>query len=220
MAKDFEREKEKAKRKVLKPFSKKYGSPKVGRPSLEEKELTPEQKDFAVMVARGMPPEMAGETLKWTQYQVRRYSELPAVKREVEKWNGIFGTEDSLKYVTMYNEALTSMFLDLKKRADEGKLSESTLNKYIMGKLNQILGLPEETTETSKVTETMQEKKIRSIAPSKWKSAFDMPEFQASLEEESKRTRQIEHKTERRNPDSDDENPDIGGEDPEEETPE
>lgn len=191
MSKDFEQQKEKNKRKVLKPFSKKFESPKIGRPPLEEKELTPEQKDFAVMVARGMPPEMAGETLKWTKYQVGRYGELPAVKREVEKWKGIFGQEDSLKWVALYHEALTEMFMDLTRRAREGKLSEASLNKYITGKLGQIFGIPEETTE--RVTETT-EKKVRSITPSKWKSAYDMPEFQATLEEE-RTTRQIEHKT-------------------------
>jgi len=173
----MENEKVIQRRKTLKPFTKKYDNPKVGRKPNAEKELTEEQKEFAIMVARGIPPEIAGAEKGWTPYKIQTYHLLPNMKKEIEKWQDIFGVEQKAKYAKLGDQIVTEAMLSLIRRLKEDKLTEPSTIKLASWAMKQGLGITTDSPQEESIRETTRELK-RTYRPSELKSAFDHPDFQ------------------------------------------
>ena len=174
-------------RKTLKPFTKKYDSPKVGRKPSVEKELTEEQKKFAIMVSRGLHPDFAGGELGWTPYMVKTYADLPKMKTEIQKWQDIFGVEQKEKYCKMGDMVVTEALHSLIRRLREDKLTEANTMKLAQWAMQQGLGMNMEGTPMPAMEqiEKTTTKLRRTYQPSELKSAFDHPDFQDDFEGET-----------------------------------
>jgi len=144
-------------KKIRKKKQKTFGNPKMGRPSLEEKELDSKQKEFAILIARGVPEDAAGRHCSFSDYQVKRYLNLQLIKNEVRYWMDIFGKEDSEKFIALYNKITETAFLELIKRIEgktDGVISEENLMAIFNGKVISMgLSDPAITEKTKLATE-------------------------------------------------------------------
>lgn len=59
---------------------------RIGVPSLEDHELTDEQKKFAILAALGV----AQDQCDFSEYQKKQYLVLPKMQEEIKKWKIIF----------------------------------------------------------------------------------------------------------------------------------
>lgn len=171
-----------------------------------EKELDDKQKEFAVLVARGVPPEYAGQTLEWSKYQIETYSKLPKMQKEIKRWQEVFGVEQTEKYVKLWDEVATEAFLSMLRKIREDKVPEERLMKIINQQIGSITGLPTDpdAPTTERVTERITEKVKREYNPSQLTSVFDHPDYQEqqqqTTKEEASKTHEItQTKTQKEN---------------------
>lgn len=174
---------------------------KMGRPSLEEKtekELTKEMKDFAIMIARNIPAEIAGKHLKLSDYKIERYQQLPAVKTEIEHWVEIFGKENIEKYIIIDNKIIEAAGLEVLRMIEEGKASLQQVldiwNAKIANIIKMMTGKEEtEKEETTKITETVKKSKAKGLWDLVNQSEQTDDTEQNDTEQETTRT--VERKT-------------------------
>lgn len=146
-------EKKVRRRKVRKTLDKRIKNPKAGRPTLEEKELDELQKQFAELVGRLNDSKLAAEIVGFTDYQRKRYLELPKMKEEIRKWKRVFGKIGVERMIALVDELNSDVINEMRRRVKEGKLSEGTLMK-LFNKSLFISGVVEpETSETQTLTE-------------------------------------------------------------------
>jgi len=156
------------KRKTNTTFDKRFENPKAGRPPLEDKEITNEQKEFAILIARGVPEDTAGKHCEFSDYQTKRYLNLQSIKDEIVKWQNIFGKEDIEKFITLYNKVNEEVFLELIKRIrgkSEGALSEVNLMKIFQGKLMSMGLSTQEIIEKTKLIQRSTTKETKPKIP-------------------------------------------------------
>lgn len=126
-------------RKPSNLFDKRKNNP--GRPTLKEiKELNPNMRNFAHLVANGKDPKKAGAMIGISDYKVRTWMELELVKTEIDKWKLIYANDEYEKWVLLDNEIKLSAALQLKKRIEEGEVSERLL-KELYDEKSILLGL-------------------------------------------------------------------------------
>lgn len=136
-----------------------------GRPSLQEmidqKGLSPEMKQFAIFVARGIPHKEAAAYTGISEYQMKSFLDLAEVQKEIAIYSEILGLTDVNKWIALDNRLREEAFLELLKRVREGKISEKELIRLVREKvIASNLYLPD-TEESATLIKT---KKITSSA--------------------------------------------------------
>lgn len=159
------KKREKIESKIKKPqqpgaYNRKLKQARMGTPPLEERELTEEQKKFAMLIARNMPIDMAAGHCGFSEYQRKHYIDLPKIKDEIAKWKEVFNLEGIEKYLALWNEVVIEALVTLMARVKEGKITnqeifKNILNKSVIG--DDSSGDPN-IKRTMKVTKTMMQK--------------------------------------------------------------
>ena len=153
---------EKIKREVDKAgtYDRKAKDGRMGAPPLEDRDLTNEQKKFAMLLARGIPVNMAQAQCGFSDYQKRNYLELPKMKKEIAKWKDVFSQEEVGKLMALWTDLQIDAIMLLKQRIGEGKISNQEIFKNIVNK-NLNTGGGEEgqaVKKTMKITQTIKPK--------------------------------------------------------------
>lgn len=120
--------------KPLRLYDKRKNNP--GRPNLKSiSELTPEMNNFVHLVANGNDPRKAGELLGLSDYKVNTWIDLPLVKEEIKKWSLIYSQDEYEKWITIDNDLKFLAATELRKRLEQGKVSEKLLKELLDEKL-------------------------------------------------------------------------------------
>lgn|GEM_PF-3689917 len=107
---------------------------RMGTPPLEERELTNDQKRFAMLIARNTPEDVAQKQCGFSDYQRRTYLELPKMKAEIAEWRETFAQEGTEKKRKMWDYLEEESILLLINRAKMGDIKNDEIFKYIINK--------------------------------------------------------------------------------------
>ena len=119
--------------KTLNIKSKKEESPRIGRPSKQEKELEGKEKDFAIMKARSIPDNVIKEALGLTRYLFKTYNEDERVLVEIERLQrDIFRVDDREMWINMYTEILRECWQGMLRRIRNDKARFSQMEKLFL----------------------------------------------------------------------------------------
>jgi len=130
-------------------YQEKLKSVRMGTPPLEERELTEDQIKFASLIAKNMPPHIAQEQCGFSDFQRRKYSNLPKMKVRIQEWREIFALKGGEKLATLFNILQEESIMLLRDRIKTGKITNQEIFKNIINKSF----MPEE--EESAIKKTM-----------------------------------------------------------------
>jgi len=168
----------------------KLKSARMGTPPLAERELTEEQKKFAMLIAKNIPPHIAQEQCGFSDFQRKNYINLPKMKAKIEEWREVFALEDGKKLAVMFNMLQEEAIMLLRERIKVGKITNQEIFKNIINK--SFMPEEEESTikKTMKITQTNRPKQ-KQIEHSKTESnVFD------DLDSEDEEEMEVEEKRE------------------------
>ena len=183
--------KELIKSKIMKPLRKRQIINPVGAPLSAERELTLEQKQFAYLLASGVPPEIAGQRFGWSHYLIKTNSDpeqRPLIAKEVESWKGVIALKDGNRFVVMYDDLITEIIMSMQRLARENKLNQDIMHKMLTGKMDILSGLPRGEVTSTTIMEKVTEATSRKIATpgdqtKRIRNVFDHPDFKREQEE-------------------------------------
>lgn len=135
------------KRKKIEPIVEKIKKPKpkgeyisklagsrMGTPPMEDRELTDEQKKFAMLLARNVPYDIAQEKCSFSDYQRRSYLQLPKMQEEIKKWQEVFAKDETERLISLWNKVTEESLILLLDRVKTGKVTNQELFKNIINK--------------------------------------------------------------------------------------
>ena len=133
----------------------------MGAPSLEEKELTRVQKDFAALIAAGISEEAAGKSLGFSDYKIKAYRNLEKVKEEITRWREIFHKGEIAVWMEHHKQAMKAIVMSIVRLAEQDRIPAKDAiqawNNFMTVVISGISGTPT-TEETTKVTEITKKK--------------------------------------------------------------